>query len=350
MQRRRAHCLRLQRHFSEAKGILESLANNADEQNRSAILTDLALVNAGTRGLMDLVIPEKDVSAFLRRLESMQPELEIAHQAEGDRTNAAYCLGVFHLAKQKDPTTAASLLEASVSAMIRRSADYNVGLLLSQARFYLGLALAESLDSARTTYSAELFQQAISSTFRPPGHLLRRYVEALLVSSPEDACKIAECSVRNLPVGNSTLDDLAYAEIARRSPELLEVLYKWATDQRRPTKRRFADLAAVLKEALEARQQAIAERALGELETIALDGTCEDKFLDLLSDEASYDPVWSNSDANWSSVLVLERKGNYQRAAELLRGEFHRTVSQSDFGSREEAGGDFVADRIIRSP
>jgi hypothetical protein len=116
----------------------------------------------------------------------------------------------------------------------------------------------------------------------------------------------AERSIRDLTMRHTTLNERAYAEIARRSPPLLEVLYKWATNPEKPTKRRFVDLKAILKEALEARQLELGERVLGDLEAMV-------KFGHKL-------------------VLILERRGDNAKAAELLKNEFHRSISQSYFG------------------
>lgn len=49
---------------------------------------DIALMNAGYRGLLDVVIPERDCNRFIARLESIRPELEAAESLGGDTAHA----------------------------------------------------------------------------------------------------------------------------------------------------------------------------------------------------------------------------------------------------------------------
>jgi hypothetical protein len=144
VKRRRAHCLRMQRNFRDAKRILCDLLNDPSAPERSSMTTDLAMIAEGFRGLNDVMIPadESDVPGFVHKLNRMRPELERARTSEGDKGHALYCLGVLAVAERRDPDGAAQWLDISTTHMLRNSSVYNRGDLLSRIKFYMSLVCA----------------------------------------------------------------------------------------------------------------------------------------------------------------------------------------------------------------
>jgi hypothetical protein len=335
LKRRQAHCLRYQRHFGEATKILRELLKDASAPERSAMTVDVALMNAGYRGLLDVVIPEKDRNQFIDRLEGIRPELEAAESLGGDTAHATYCLGVLAIAKQDNPDRAAEWLDKSVTSILRHSTSYDLGGLLSRARFYMGLARAETLNASFAEKAGVLFREAIDAGFVPPEHLLSRYLISLAVINADVAKRVAEIAVAKLGA-SSVLDPILETEVASQSGPILESLLAWALDEKRSGRKRFHDLQGILEQAINGRHVEIASVALDEMELLARDGICTDEFLLLLTDDAKYHPVWSTSDAAWSAVALCERTGRLLEARAILQREFHRTLADKPHGFLEQ--------------
>jgi hypothetical protein len=335
LKRRRAHCLRLKHQFSEAQRLLEELVQESDEE-KSAILTDLAMVSASFRGLVDIEIPEKNAVSFINRLNKISDALVAAVGGGGDPSHAEFCLGVLSLA-ESSTQAAATLLERAVTQMMSRSDVYNYGDLLARARFYLALALAETLDESRSKYSVQLFNESLRLGHVPVTGLLRRYIEALLMVNPEEARLCAERILPDVQLGPKVLEALAATDVLRKSAPILNALYKWSCEPSRSKKTRFDDLKIVLRESLFARDIDLAEKALDQMEILARTSGYGKEYAALLEDPAHYDPAWMEADAAWSAVRVLETLGEYQRASDLLIREFHRVLTSDEFGATDEA-------------
>jgi hypothetical protein len=286
---------------------------------------------------MDIVIREKDLTGFVKKLEEIQPQLEHALEESGIQAHAQYCLGVLLVANQKNPARAADLLEPSVGNMLRQSTAYDFGGLLSRSQFYFALALAETLNPSYATRSLDLFTKAVDSEFVPPQHLLKRYIEALLLVSPEAARVSAEIAIRSLKTGRAALDSLLESELPVVSEPVLRTVMDWACNEARPGKQRYADLQKVLQHAILAQNLDIAEKALDTMERLATNRICSQRFIELLSNIENYDPAWDATDAAWSAVALLELQGRYQESLAILRSEFHKCVSSSGYGSVLEA-------------
>ncbi len=336
-QRRSAHCLRLKGQFGSARKILQDVLQDPAAPERSATLTDIAIMNAGFRGLMEIVIPEKDLTSFIAKLDQIRFQLEHALEETGHHAHAQYCLGVLLVANQKDPTMAADLLEPSVSYMLMRGNAYDSRGLLSRSQFYLALSLAETLNPGHASRSEDLFTKAMESGFIPPAHLLKRFLEALLLTSPDSARGAAELAVRKLKIGKAVLDSLVESDVASDSEPVLRALLEWSCKDTRPAKQRFCDLKKVLIHAIRGQMVDVAERVLDEMEILARNGTCSQEFVDLLSDSDNFDPAWSSSDAIWAAAAVQETLGECREAAHSLRKEFYARIASAEPGASAEA-------------
>ncbi len=343
LQRRRAHCLRLKHDFQPATQILEDLLKAPDLEAESIIRTDLAMIKAGFRGLFDIAMPpqEQQLQDFCGRMQILRKECELALGARGEKAHAQYCLGMLALAESIitsiSPQVAASLLEPAVSYMRARGETYVVGDLLKGADFYLALALVQTLDDTRQDYAVELFANSILSGYSPPGYLLRRFLESLAAVDPDRTQRAAELALSQLQLRGATLESLMTAEVARRSTVIWTSLFNWAISDSHSRTKRFRYLRILLEEAIAAQHTDLAEQALDALENLACQGVCIDEFVGLMRDSTAYDPAWSQAEASWASVHVLERSGSYEQAAQFLREEFHRRLWSGDFSARDEA-------------
>lgn len=336
LKRRQAHCLRFQRHFGAAVKILRELIQASDAPERSAMMVDMALMEAGFRGLLEIVVPSKDLNQFISRLEQIRPQLEVAESIGGNCAHATYCLGVLAIAKQSDPAKAAEWLDKSVTDILRHSTEYDLEGLLSRARFYMGLARTEALDTTFAEKAGALFHDAIYSGFVPPDHLLSRYIVGLSVISNYQAMHAAETAVSKLGASR-VLGSILDTEVASQSSVILGRLLECGLDERRSGKQRFLDLSRILKHAINGNHNEIAVEALDGMEQLARSGFCTDEFLTLLRDDGSFHPAWSKSDAAWSAAGLCERKGKLTEARQMLESEFHHILSDRPHGFLEQA-------------
>ena len=336
LKRRQAHCLRFQRHFGDATKILRDLLKDPSAPEQSAMTVDIALMGAGFRGLLDVVVPGKDITQFINRLEQIRPALEIASSLGGDTAHATYCLGVLAIAKQLEPGKAAEWLEQSVTSILRHSPEYDLEGLLSRSRFYMGLAKAEALDASLVEKAGALFHDAIHSGFVPPDHLLARYIVGLSVVSADQAKRAAETALSKLGASR-VLDSILDTEVASQSEQILSRLLECALDDKRSGKKRFHDLQRILKHAISGNYNKIAADALDGMEQLAREGVCTDEFLTLLEDDVHYHPAWTKSDAASSAVWLYERNGRLVEAKLILEREFHHTLSDKQHGFLEQA-------------
>lgn len=204
LERRRAHCFRLKRDFHRSEAILAKLAVQPEVKNLSPVLTDLAIIRAHFRGLFDIIIPVDTgrVIEFCRAMHRIEDALLAALRVPGEKSHAQYCLGVLALVdtevRSKQSLPAAELLESSVVYILSRGTTYETGGLPQRARFYLALALAETLDETRTKFALELFVESLRMGFSPPAHLLRRFIDALSIADSESARQAAETALAEL--------------------------------------------------------------------------------------------------------------------------------------------------------
>ena len=326
LKRRHAHCLRMQRHFGAAIRILERLLMDPNAPERSAMAVDVALMRAGFRGLLDVIIPEHEPHRFVQRLEQLRPVLEEALEVDGDTAHAAYCLGVLGLAQQREPSRAAELLDRSVTNILRHANEYDVGGLLNRARFYLGLARAEALDHDFVEKASALFQESIKAGFVPWDHLLKRYIDALSILGPSPAVRAAETAVNKLGASR-VLDSVLDTEVASKSQSILSKLLEYAQNDARPGKRRFSDLRRILKHAINGDYLDLAAEALDGMERLAKEDICIAELLDLLERDENYHPAWSKSDADRLAAGLFERTGKLAQARYLLEQDCYRILA-----------------------
>ena len=339
VKRRKAHCLRMQRHFRESKRVLTELLDDPAAPERSSMTTDLAMITEGFRGLYDVCIPDDDsaVSEFVRKLNRIRPELENALTMNGGKGHALYCLGVLAVAERRDPDSAARSLDISTTHMLRNSTVYNRGDLLSRVKFYMSLAWAESLNSAFSPKSRALFEESVAEGFVPPSHLFIRLLEALSMTSADETRHVGEIAIGRLPARKKVIEAILASGIASASPAILTAVLDWARNPTLSGKKSFTTLRQVLSIALAAQQVEIAAEALDGMESLALQGVSADEFLTILNSPDSYFPAWSESDAAWSSAFIHEMRGEFPSAAALLGREFHRLLSEDDHGAMDQA-------------
>lgn len=333
VRRRRAHCLRFGDNLEGARALLEELREDPDPESRAAVLADLGLSDSGYRRLFELKYPHavgdiEDVRVALRRGEQCFRD---AIEIEGASTSAHghYAIGFLELLQERYDS-AAWHLDIAVAAFDARPDVYSGGNLLVRARLHLALAICHSLsDIQRLPRARDWILDAIRGGERLPEYLIASTVEALSIVDSEVARDTADAILAS--TGESVLDVLIGSTVAARSVPIVDSLLRRTEDRGRSVVRRVKDGHHVLPLLLAQQRNDEAARVLDFLETSARQGIETDRFLRVLEDPAAYHPAWDLEDARWALVQCLEARGNYQAAAAILAGEFHRVLSEEGF-------------------
>jgi hypothetical protein len=337
VRRRYAHCLSYEDNPAAARIFLEELLADPTDENRAAVLTDLALLDAGYRRLHELHLP-----ATTERLADMAQELACGgarlEEAIGLGTptsgHAHYVKGMIYLLSRRD-AEAVPHLDTALSLFERRPHVYRGGHLLQRARLHLGLALCLGLDQSHAERGHRLLQNALRAGERIPLYLTTDLIEALAMTDPALAAQLADGLVAG--PGGEVVDELARSPVAMRSEAVADALLRRARARDRSLTARAQDWHTALPLLLTQMRIDEAEEALDALEGMALDGVLQDEYLQLLTAERNYGPAWRVEDAVWSTVRCLESQARYDEAAGFLRQLFQRAFVTGGADGRELA-------------
>ena len=205
------------------------------------------------------------------------------------------------------------------------------------ARFLLGLCILETCDETRLRAAAGLVRTALQSDVSFPLTLWTRCLTAAGVFDDKSlALEICEELLKRR--GPEILDLIWQSGVLERSGELRS---RYA-DLIRITPRAVSALAddweLILRASIAEGQFDLAETALDQLEGLAhtWDGYVS-RFLSLLSDAKNYSPAWEPSDAEQTTVRLLEAQGRFSEAAECLQRRFWKVRGERSHNARTDA-------------
>lgn len=335
--RKRAQCVQLQGNLVQAREMLDELLDGDAPAELASVLADRGLVEGGFRSLAEVRFPrEASGEALLRgALERGEEWFDRAVRDDSAfAANATYCLG-FLSTLRCQAKEARRYLSMAVAMMSRRVVDYSVGGLLAQAEFLLGLAMLEEVDPGVAHQATRHLSNAASRGLAAPSRWWARAATAAAMHGDE----MLELFGTMIPSGIA-------AELvpeARQTRELLrleqvrEALRAEAARTDRGVQERWRDWVLLLDHFIVLGPSSQAEEALDVLEGLAQHRREREQLLAILADRARYSPVWSDEDATWVRVRLLEAEGRYEEAASLLVGLFHPTVREADERGIEEA-------------
>ncbi|MDP2528105.1 MAG: hypothetical protein Q8W51_00010 [Candidatus Palauibacterales bacterium] len=345
IRRRRAHCYRQLGEAGQARRLLERLREEeSDPEVRAMVEADLGLIDCGFTRLSDLQIPptRDRLDAFREALERGEEQFRLGAEADVRYSaHGRYALGVLALLRE-DYDTSARQLDTSLSVFESEPERYRHDNLLANARLYLGVSIALSLQTARMDRASQLIREGLQGDGDLPDFFLEDVLEAIEIKSPELARSVAE-SVLDA-VGDGCLDVVSSVPAAAESSVITEALLSRARDGRRGETNQVADNRRVLPMLLAQDRLEEAAQVLDLLEAAAHGGVGVEEFLQVLSDPTLHEPAWDAQEAGDARVTCLEAAGDYDVAATVVEGQFHRTMSKREFGYRDAAEG--LIDRI----
>lgn len=332
VRRRMAHCLRLLGEHSRAEELLQGLIkDDHDINNQAMVHADLGLLKGHFLLLDNVRIPSDDTTRqdLVERLEAGEVDFRRAANIE-DASFAAhghYCLGVLELAKDGAGDSRYEIahhhLECACAHFKSERPNYPASL-VAHAELYLGVAKALLLTAADLEQAARLIAKGLKGDAEMPNHFIASTIDAIALSKSSIA-KVAALLLN--AGGDEALDALVQATAAQALPIVAKNLWKRA---HRPNQSRVAkarDLRLSLSWFLRLGNVKRCRKALDELETLAVAGIAVDEFLELLSNQEMYDPVWTADDAATASARCLEAQGDYGNALAKLRTVFHHHTS-----------------------
>jgi len=330
--RKKAQCLQMLGQLEAAEERLKYLSGLGDFEESVEAITDLGLVVGGFQSLYD-ILPSADQESYatkIRALERGRPFFESAISREsGTQTsrarNARFSLGVltlFQTETERRPAESAKHLNLALTGMMRDEAVYRAGNLIDWAKFLLAVATLETLDESRLTASSARIRQVLSCGVEWPSWLLFRCLDGAAVH--DDRQLVLDITDTLLQFDEEeVLGRLRTTDGLKKFPALLDKYAQWVSKSSLAVSRRGEEWKLILKLALEAPANSLAEKALEELEAVAHEWKdFVDDFLLLLSNADNYSPAWTPSDADEASIQLLESCGRFPEAADFLKKRF----------------------------
>ncbi|MEK7867039.1 MAG: hypothetical protein AAB434_10185 [Planctomycetota bacterium] len=335
VSRRRAQCALLQGNLDEARQILEETLSSSSPEGKSDARVYLGLIACGLASAAEVRIPadEGDVASFLKKLDPGETHFRRALEDAPPRSRAQYCEGAIAVSR-RDWEKAVACLRPAVPEIANQPQVAPVPTLLARAKFYLGCALSARMDPLDGPFAASLLSEGLADAEPRPAWLLRVALEGLRLVDEDAAVALARPIAA---AGGAYLDGLIASGLAERSPIAREAVRTRASDESLPREARFRDWRHVARAALSANQPAEACEALDRMEALAEEGACRAEFLAMLEERRSWDPAWTDGEARWARVRLLEREGRLDDAAGLLLQEFHELASRGEDGALDDA-------------
>jgi hypothetical protein len=313
--------------FDAARMILIQLKDEESTDPGSGILADLALVEAAIANVTDLKLPEdKDARVQLRAVLSNNESM-LRQSASGDLPSCRGCLALAvldYLTWADSHSDTPSLVRALATVRLalatvratKEGAVYQNSGLVGQCQFMESVLLMNRL----TEHDAQLALTAWQGIPVSAGHLPSIDIGLLLQAAQASGQQLAAQLVETL-VAYGRWDSNAFLKdpvMLTHSPALLERALTSIGDTSLSDREKWDRLVAVVPAAVQRREIALAERALGYLQELALRGSCISIAHEWFSREANYDAVWDVDDAISIRAEIAHCEGDLVECGQLL--------------------------------
>lgn len=339
--RKKSQCLQMLGQMEAAEAGLKRLSELGDFEESIEAVTDLGLIMGSFQSLYE-ILPGENQEAFTVKLSAIERgkpffQNAVSREITGGSVrsrNAHFALGILELFSFKNPHEAAKHLAASLVGMSEEESVYRIGHLLDWAKLLLGLSLLETCDEARVNSAASNIRFSLQDDARFPPWVLIQCLEASALF--EDAALSSLISDAVLKhAGANVFPKIRSANVLQKMPTTLGKYIEWVATATLSVQDRATEWVFALKTSLSAGKIELAERSLDVLESLAYEWSdFADPFLDLLKDPSNFSPAWSPYDAEEAAIRVLEAKGRFEEAAELLKQRFWAARAERSAESR----------------
>ena len=337
LERRCAIALRIRGQQTEAAIHLGRLLDTCDdEQERSRLLAQQALVSLGIQKLESLRLPE-DLSErrkFVELLVHHSGSFQEAGQGSRPSPLALYALALPVVAEPNSSTEARDIATAhllsALEEMVNSAAPvWEKSGLQDAARFGLAvLGLRSDAPGSAESAAERLHQLLLEGVDAPSDLILDAVTDAILRDAPA-ASKTAELALRRLghaAIAHLDLPGLCQVSAGFRSA--LAGLLDETADLR--ASELWVAWKAVLESAMSsrARDPELGARALDALEGLSAEPPRTDEFLAILQDATLVDPAWVRTEREEAKFQALLRADRIEDARAALRQLAHEVVSE----------------------
>ena len=348
--RRQGQCLQSQQHFEQARMIYQRILDRVEDDIAPKLYADLGLIEGGFRNLNRLRLP-----ADLTERESMRSALaqgEMYYRKAIELSseiaiNANYALGLrdylvwadIEPSPQRRSQALAYIEQALIG--IRASSEYaayeEIGV-FGHAQF-MRVVLSMDALSPEDSYKLLSYWEAIPSRsgIFPPQDVKKLLLGAELIS-PHIAAEIADSvwRMRNSAEALSIIDT-SLPVILPHSTYLQQELLNEAQDESNPSAQRIEIWMHLVPTLIKMRQNDLAAEGLDSIEQLIQESEKANAFLKWLGKSANFDPVWSQTDADWAQLRIARKLGKEKDFEYLINELFFRHRDENPMAAEQIA-------------
>ena len=348
--RRQGQCLQSQAHFEQARKIYLRILDRIDGDIEPKIHADLGLIEGGFRNLEKVRLSADPTERKGMRKALTQGEehfLKAIALTKENAINANYALGLRDYLTWADvdsrPKMRAQALARIEDALIgmRESNEYaayeKIGV-FGQAQF-MRVVLSMDMLSPEESYKLLAYWEAIpkESGLFPPQDVKALLLGAEIIN-PGIAAEIANSvwRMRTSAVAWSIIDS-TLPTILRHSDFLQSELLKEARTDRNPRTQRIEIWMHLIPTFIKLQKSDLAEEGLDALELLVDESERATAVLGWLGNSENFDPIWSQTDADWARLRIARKLGREGEYANLLNEMFYRNRDDNPIAAEQIA-------------
>ena len=338
VERRHGQCLQSNGDLDGARVIFEGILDRVQDGSRPELRADLGLLAGGFRSMERLRLPEDQAARDSMRgaLERGEVHFQAAVDAAGTRAvNACYALAVKEYLcwadqASDDPAVHRAALKHVEMALAGMRQSPSAGAyerlgLLGQALFIEIVLSTDSLVVGESHRALALWERIPSDAGIFPKQDVQRLLTTVELLNPTVAARIAE-SVWRKRAGGDAWEVLGRSaeRLVAHSDYLKAELLGAAREETTPRARRFGIWKLLVPALLREGASAQAAEGLDALEALSEEPGLAAQLLEWLREPGHYDPVWTESDADWARVRLARAIGRDEDCVHPLIALFHR--------------------------
>ena len=335
--RRQGQCLQTQHDFDQARKIYLRILNHIDSDIAPKLYADLGLIEGGFRNLEKVRLSADPTERKSMRKALTQGEkyfLQAIELSQEIAINANYALGLRDYLAWADgdskPKMRAQALSRIENALIgmRESTEYaayeKIGV-FGQAQF-MRVVLSMDMLSPEESYKLLAYWEAIpkESGLFPPKDVKNLLLGAEIIN-PGIAAEIANSIWRMRTSADAwSIIDSSLPTILRHSDYLQSELLKEARAEKNPRAQRIEIWMYLIPTFIKLQKNDLAEEGLDALELLVEESERANTFLHWLGNSNNFDPIWSQTEADWARLRIARKLGREGEYANLLNDMFFR--------------------------
>lgn len=330
--RRRVNCKRSLDDFAAAELLLDTVGlADLDHRTLAEHHAERGLVAARIRHLSHLSFPasESDRLALRERLQHAQRHFATALEHDPQDLRATYALGVL-AACEHDHASALSLLERAEVGLIRDPVLSRTALVM-YCRFHRAVATLALLETGTDAAAVDSAVQSLREGYRPPLNTVLEAIEALETHGSRHTARFVAAALEAV-ADLEPLVPTVVALLPEHHETLLRPVLGLVAQTRLSRAARLELHVATMRTAARLGDEETllsSVEALDELVTVACDVELDQRWADLLGEDAVLRETLEPAEADLLRAGVLQRIGALDTAREVIVQLFYRIAQGS---------------------